>query len=399
MAVLRLPYEDRLPNPGDAAQVVLIDLAEGGERVVATTRGWETQMGANIGWGADDTALFFNDVEPGPWRPFARRLDPGTGRSVRLDGTIYQASPDGRHLASCNMATMRRTQPGYGVVLPGDATPRHVGLADDDGLFLTDTDTGAARLLVSIRQLVEAAGPEELRQRADDFEVYGFHTKWHPRGERMIVTLRWFPAHASPDNAFSDQNRADWEVRFAVYTLKPDGSDIHLAVGPDRWTHGGHHINFFPQSTDLSMNLALDGGPLRLVRCGHDGAGLRPMTEALPGSGHPSVHPRGMVLTDTYTHEKALNFGDGTGPLRWIDPAAGTERALVRINTAQPTPISALRVDPHPAWDRAWRWVAFNAFVGGTRRVFVADTNPVLEAHHTHHAASSHAPAVATARA
>lgn len=27
----------------------------------------------------------------------------------------------------------------------------------------------------------------------------------------------------------------------------------------------------------------------------------------------------------------------------------------------------------HPAWDRTWRYVTFNAFVGGTRRVFVAD--------------------------
>gem|GEM_PF-6293166 len=32
-----------------------------------------------------------------------------------------------------------------------------------------------------------------------------------------------------------------------------------------------------------------------------------------------------------------------------------------------------MRVDAHPAWDRSWRHVTFNAFVGGTRRVFVAD--------------------------
>jgi len=32
-----------------------------------------------------------------------------------------------------------------------------------------------------------------------------------------------------------------------------------------------------------------------------------------------------------------------------------------------------MSVDAHPAWDRSWRYVTFNAFVGGTRRVFVAD--------------------------
>ena len=45
----------------------------------------------------------------------------------------------------------------------------------------------------------------------------------------------------------------------------------------------------------------------------------------------------------------------------------------MRINTGQPCEDSVMRVDPHPAWDRTWRYVAFNAFVGGTRRVFVAD--------------------------
>jgi hypothetical protein len=37
-----------------------------------------------------------------------------------------------------------------------------------------------------------------------------------------------------------------------------------------------------------------------------------------------------------------------------------------------------MRVDPHPAWDRTWRYVTFNAFVDGTRRVFVADMKELI---------------------
>jgi len=37
-----------------------------------------------------------------------------------------------------------------------------------------------------------------------------------------------------------------------------------------------------------------------------------------------------------------------------------------------------MRVDPHPAWDRTWRYVTFNGFVGGSRRVFVADMRALL---------------------
>jgi hypothetical protein len=39
---------------------------------------------------------------------------------------------------------------------------------------------------------------------------------------------------------------------------------------------------------------------------------------------------------------------------------------------------SALRVDPHPAWDPEFKRIAFNGFVNGTRRVFVADLSSLI---------------------
>jgi hypothetical protein len=90
------------------------------------------------------------------------------------------------------------------------------------------------------------------------------------------------------------------------------------------------------------------------------------------------VHPDGKhLLTDTYTKESTA-FGDGTIPLRWVDLETGEEETIVRINTQQPCPDMVLRVDPHPAWDRTWRYVTFNAFVNGTRRVFVADMKELI---------------------
>ena len=71
--------------------------------------------------------------------------------------------------------------------------------------------------------------------------------------------------------------------------------------------------------------------------------------------------------------------GDGTVPLRWIDPQRGTEQPIVNIPTDQPSSISALRVDPHPAWHHDQRRVTFNGFVEGTRRVFVADLAALVE--------------------
>ena len=378
LAAFRLPQEQRLPAPGDVGHVVLVDLAAGDERVVAETRGWETQMGANLNWGADDRQLFFNDVDTSSWTPHAVCLDPLSGRSRRLDGCVYHAAPGGTALAATSMVRNRRTQVGYGVVVPDDRVPRNPGLADDDGLYVTDTATGEARLLLSIADCVRRCEPASaFRDAADEgLEVYGFHCKWNPRGDRLLWTLRAFP---SADGRDFDVMRTR-TLRFEVYTLDTAARDVRLAVGVDEWAKGGHHINWLPDGRGLSMNLNIRGDGLKFVTCGADGSDLRPILERPPGSGHPTVHPDGRhILTDAYCFEPVA-FGDGTIPIRWVDRRDGSERRLVRIRTQTPAQreCAGLRVDPHPAWDASGRWIAFNGFTDGTRRVYVADLSDLV---------------------
>ncbi len=376
LAVFQLPYEDRLPTPGDAGRVVVIDLQTGEDRLVTETRGWETQMGANINWGGSDTELYFNDVDTETWIPFAWKLDPLSGRKTRLEGTVYHASPDGRRLISANMTTMRRTQPGYGVVVPDEHVRRNVGPAGDDGFHLTDTRTGRRRLLASIRELLAEADPPVLMDEPGRQAIYGFHGKFNPAGDWLMLSLRWFTAREEP--VFDAFSRDDVEVRFAWVTMPLEGTRRHCAIGPELWERGGHHATWRPDGRRISMNLNIDRDVMRFCEVNADGSGLRKMREDLTGSGHPTVHRDGRhLITDTYTWEE-VSFGDGTVPLRWVDLRTGQEQVAVRINTRPRSGISALRVDPHPAWDRSWRYVTFNGFVDGTRRVYIADMSGLL---------------------
>lgn len=376
LAVFQLPFEDRQPEPGETGQVRLIDLRTGENRVVGETRGWEPQMGANVNWGGSDHELFFNDVDPANWEAFAWKVDPLGGKREKMEGTVYHASPDGRWLISANMATMRRTQPGYGVCIPLDRMRRNLSPAVDDGFYLTDTATGKKRLLASIADILAKADPPVGVGDAGQYEIYGFHSKFNPQGDRLMVSLRWFPTTPEPRwNLFAVDRLS---VRMAWVTMTLDGKEMSCAVGPDQWVKGGHHATWFPDGKRISMNLNIDREGLRLVEVNADGSGLRKMLSDTPGSGHPTVHADGKyLLTDTYTRE-ATAFGDGTVPLRWIDLETGDETVLVRLNTQQPSADSVMRVDPHPAWDRTWRFVTFNGFVGGTRRVFVADMKELL---------------------
>ena len=128
------------------------------------------------------------------------------------------------------------------------------------------------------------------------------------------------------------------------------------------------------------MNLKLDGRTLRLIQIRCDGTGLRALSDAVLGSGHPSLHPSGRhMVTDSYPGEPVA-FGDGTTPIRLIDLDAGQDHTLVRIRTVPDYegPKRELRVDPHPSWDRAYRRIAFNACPDGTRRVYIADLSELV---------------------
>lgn len=377
LALIRMPFEDRRPSPGDTCQIIVIDLQQGTERIVADSRGWEPQMGANLNWGASDHDLFFNDVDTQTWKPFAWKLDFLTGRRQRMDGTVYHASPDGKWLISANMTTMRKTQPGYGVCIPDDGVRPNIGPSPDDGFYLTDTATGRCRLLLSLRDAFTRANPAILIDDPSRYEIYGFHSKFNPQGNRLMLSIRWFPATGRPQwDMFKTNFQA---VRYAWVTMNLDGSHLHCAVGPEQWEKGGHHATWFPDGRRISMNLDINReGRFRFVQVDADGRNLRTIRDDIYGSGHPTIHPDGQhLLTDTYTREPAA-FGDGTIPLRWVDLATGAEQTLVRINTEQPHPDSVLRIDPHPAWDRTWRYITFNAFTNGTRRVYIADMAKAL---------------------
>jgi hypothetical protein len=167
LALTRLPYEDRLPQPGDSAEIVIVDLQTGTSETVAQTRGWDTQLGAQAQWGADDTQLFYNDVNTDNWQAFGVKHNIQTGEKTPLDGTVYVVSPDGKQILSPCLLRVGATQAGYGVHVPKAVIPVNVGVPEDDGIILTNAETGKSKLLVSFKDIIDQTFP------ANDMEQYG----------------------------------------------------------------------------------------------------------------------------------------------------------------------------------------------------------------------------------
>ena len=171
--------------------------------------------------------------------------------------------------------------------------------------------------------------------------------------------------------------------------MKPDGTDIRMAIPATLWAdQGGNHPNWSPDGKSIMMNLNIDGKGWRFVQALYDGSGLRKMTKVPANHGHPSLHPEGrFILTDAYPREKIAWPRDGTAPLMIIDLKRSKRKRIVRMQTytkffsGTDRRPRCLRVDLHPAWDsKTHTLVVFNGVADGTRRVFIADLREILNA-------------------
>ncbi|MEW6354820.1 MAG: hypothetical protein AB1696_00725 [Planctomycetota bacterium] len=369
IALTRFPTEARLPQPGDVAQVVLVNLEGGEERIVADTRGWDTQLGAQAQWGASDSELFYNDLDTTTWRPFGVKLDPSTGEKRILDGTIYAVTLDGKWAVSPCLRRTAATQAGYGVIVPAERRIFNHGIAADDGVYVTNIETGKSNLLVSLKTVVETVTPRMNLSEYGGGDFYAAHVKWNPQGDRIMLVLRWIPSDPKVDKKKN--------MKKHVITMRTDGSDIHMAIPNSEWgVKGGHHPIWCPDGETVLMNLGIYGGELLFVTARYDGGDYHALHDTIPGSGHPSLHPNGRhIVTDT-TPDK-----EGIKRIRLVDLQEETDKDIVRIRAVPDFtgPKNELRVDPHPAWDREFRRIAFNACPDGTRRVMVADLTKSVE--------------------
>ena len=393
----QVPYEDRMPVAGDVARIVVTDLTTGEEKIVAETRAWDTQVGAHAQWGADDRQLFFNDLDTTQWQPFGVKLDFSSGERTTFEGGVYHVTRDGRFSFAPFLTRMGLVQAGYGVVVPPQFLPDAAGLADRDGVFVTDLASGQRRLLVSMRTLVEMLRFDRGPCGNEAGHLVGFHLSANRQADRILFILRWVRIPSAREAAVNavwrrvvrgsriagkllhwPWLRSRLRLRQMVYNtlivVNSDGTNPRVVLSAPEWAKGGHHPNWCPDGRSLLMNLNTDGR-LRFVRFYPDEDRREVLTTQVTGSGHPTLYPdERHIVADAYPRDPEA-YGDKTAPIRLVDWKAGTEKRIVRIESRPRVsgPAFAFRVDLHPAWDRSYTRIAFNGNAGGTRRVYVAD--------------------------
>jgi len=216
---LRSDFQDRMPQPHEAAEIVLLDARNHFKpRVVDHTRAWNFQQGTMFYWNpaAPETQFFFNDRDPNTHNVFCVLFDLTKGRRIaeyRYDDTPLGnggVAQRGGWWLGINYGRLARLRPvtGYPGGRDWSAHEKHPA---NDGIFKINTKTKEKRLLVSYRQMADAV--RATRPEVDQKDLFVNHTLWSRNDERIFFFVR-----------------GDFEVRGArldiPFTMKADGTDL-----------------------------------------------------------------------------------------------------------------------------------------------------------------------------
>lgn len=272
------------------AVVQVIDLHTGKRVIRDYTDAWDSQLGAQVQWGATDDFLFFNTLHDsvsgelqsdGCYSIVGVRLNIKTMAKTNLMCPVYHVSNDGKTAAAPNLLNIHFTQKGYGVRLldsRGTRRGHRRGAAHDDGLFLTNTETGECRLLISLHRLALTVGQDTVRT-----PMYGFHTKFSSDGSLIMFVVRTMEQPIPPRKGLVRVQHmfvvdiTGTQVRrmisWASYPFVParcpeiaaaarvgsgngvkDG-EVNASLCSPVHLRDGNHPNWVPNSHRISMNL------------------------------------------------------------------------------------------------------------------------------------------------
>ncbi len=346
VTILETPIKYRLPTENDPAKLGLVDLETGEFIPLAETRAWNFQQGCMAHWLGThpDSRIIFNDLVDGKFVSII--MDIHTGQKLRMiPYPICAVSPDGKEAVSINFSRLRTTRKSYGYGGDGQDARLSVPFPDDDGLFLVDLETGTAKLLVSIHDVMELV-PEV----PDGGIEYFNHILFSRKGGRIFWLARAIP----------DRNTT-------AFTVDRTGENLQRCF-PDGW--GGSHFDWLSEDQLMITGRYMAASNAHILfTVGEDnyrrlGKGL------LDYDGHGTFSPDGKwMVTDTYPgngnlHEQKLYLMD-----------MKTEAVLPLGRFIHPNEFRKngkdAQCDLHPRWSPKGDMIGFNSVTTGERQVYI----------------------------
>ena len=351
----RVRFADRLPGPGDVAELGAVDLATGKFIKYAETTAWNFQQGAMLRRFCGDSQIIYNVRDSSTPSGFASEiLDTVTGEKRRLPCPAADVSKDGNYLLSVNFSRIYDFRPGYGYA--GVPDPRKdVPAPEDDGIYLTDVRAGKTRLIIDYARIRR----EFPQPPFSDAKLLVNHITFNPAGDRFLFLLRNFP----------EPGGCGWKTQLIVSDL--EGNMKKLT---------GYCVNShynWKNDREILIVSSLRTGENNYALClidSESGEAVR-LPEPNPGWDiHCLYSPdRHFISGDSYP-------GGTRGATRsiWL---IDTERHImtepVRVATVIPD-IVDIRCDLHARWSPSGRLLSFDSTHNGRRTSVLVTAEELL---------------------
>jgi hypothetical protein len=346
----RVPFRDRLQQPGDEAELAVIDLETRRPTLFAKTRAWNFQQGAMLQWvGERPNTLFHNAATAtGDYRGVVHDLR--LKRRRELPMALADLSNDGRRGLAINFDRVFDFRPGYGYCQKRDPWfgRRH---AAEDGVWLVDVSHARIRQVLTM-QAIWAAMAHGLG--GADAKICVNHITFNPTADRFVLLARNFP-EGEPKR---------WITTVFVSDLKGHLSAplVDAGLASHYWWSSDATIVFFMGGTagNQLYEVNVDTGAQTVIDAAF-----------FPSDGHCSTSPDGQwLLYDSYPRQgyRYLYLYD----LR--QKRGITLGGLLDL----PVPVVDIRCDLHPRWNRAGTGISFDGTFEGFRAIYTVDLRGVM---------------------
>ena len=226
---LRTDFYERMPEKGEAAEIVIIDTQNNFDVIpLDKTLAWNLQQGTMLYWNPNkpETQFFFNDLDLETGAVFTVLYDIEKRQRIReyrfgkesiANGGV---APSGKYFAGINYGKLSRIREIVSYAGAKDSTFGGPANPDSDGLFKVDIATGERHLLVSYSKLAEFLDLDD-----PDYPIYVHHTLWNRDSDRIVFAVR--------GGASEKYGKGKWPNVGCV--IGSDGSNLGFVDSP-----GGH---------------------------------------------------------------------------------------------------------------------------------------------------------------
>lgn len=335
----RVPFMDRLPTSGDAAELGYVK--DGVFTRIATTTAWNFQQGAFLQFHpTKKDTVCYNSCQNGAFCTVTHDLK--TGEKSYTDRAAAAISADGKWGLGINFGRVFAFRPGYGYADFTDECA-DVNAPDKDGVFLIDMETGQSRLLVAYSDMGEAGFPPE-----DKIMVN--HINMSPDSKHYVMLVRNFPDPKA--------ERKGWFTSLVLGDLEGNIRTVlsNTFVSHYRWVNDRELIAYCTVEEKTSMFLInmFSGAWQELDTPYFCRRGLADI--------HCNLLPDGKyVIGDGYPI-------DGYRYLIAYNRETGASKTLLGAKSVTP-PIVDVRCDLHARFSADGRWITFDTTHNDRREI------------------------------